>query len=271
MSWRAAALTVLETAGTEAKCAAALSACTDGEDGAPLAPPDRPARPAEPPLILPRDAPRRRLGSVEGRIALLHALAHIEFNAVDLAFDMALRFADEAAAAGLGARAFVEDWFAVGREEATHFLLLNKRLKALGSRYGALSAHDGLWEAAEATADDLLARLAIAPMVLEARGLDVTPAMADRLKAAGDHESAAILETIYADEIGHVATGVRWFEALCARRGLDPKETFAALVETRFRGSPKPPFNAPGRRTAGMPPAYYDRWNKPCAADPERP
>ncbi len=266
MGWRAAALRVLETAAAEEKCAAALAANPGGADRGPRTlPPARPARPADPPLILPRDAPRRRLGSVEGRIALLHALAHIELNAVDLAFDMALRFADEAAAAGLGARAFVADWFAVGREEAGHFLMLNKRLGALGSRYGALPAHDGLWEAAEATADSLFARLAIAPMVLEARGLDVTPGMAARLAEAGDPDSAGLLDTIYADEIAHVATGVRWFEALCGRCGLDPKETFAALVAARFRGRPKPPFNTKGRQSAGMALAYYARWNEICA------
>jgi uncharacterized ferritin-like protein (DUF455 family) len=270
MGWRRAALAVLETADAEEKCAAALAARAGGDEEPAVPPPDRPARPAEPPLILPRNAPKRRLGSVEGRTALLHALAHIELNAVDLAFDMALRFADEAAAAGLDTSTFVGDWFQVGREEASHFLMLNKRLKALGSRYGALPAHDGLWEAAEATADSLLARLAIAPMVLEARGLDVTPAMADRLRAAGDFESTLILETIYADEIGHVAVGVSWFEALCAARGLDPQETFADLVSNRFRGSPKPPFNGPGRRTAGMAPAYYARWNEPCAAGADR-
>ncbi len=270
MGWRAAALAVLQAAGTEEKCAAAMAARASSGPEPPLAPPARPARPAEPPLILPRDAPRRRLGSVEGRIALLHALAHIELNAVDLAFDIALRFADEAAAAGLDAQAFVAEWFKVGCEEAAHFLMLDNRLRALDARYGALPAHDGLWEAAEATADSLLARLAIAPMVLEARGLDVTPGMADRLAAAGDFESARALETIYADEIGHVAVGVRWFEALCAVRGLDPRETFAGLVESRFRGRPKPPFNAPGRRTAGMDPDYYARWNDPCAAPADR-
>jgi uncharacterized ferritin-like protein (DUF455 family) len=270
MGWRRAALAVLETAGAEEKCAAALAARADGDEDAATLPSARPARPAEPPLILPRDAPKRRLGSVEGRVALLHALAHIELNAVDLAFDMALRFADEAAAASLDARAFVADWFQVGREEASHFLMLNKRLKSLGSRYGALPAHDGLWEAAEATADSLLARLAIAPMVLEARGLDVTPAMADKLAKASDFESALILETIYADEVGHVAVGVSWFEALCAARGLDPRETFADLVNDRFRGNPKAPFNAEGRAAAGMAPAYYARWNEPCAAAADR-
>lgn len=271
MGWRDAALLVLETADAEAKCQTALSARADaGDRNAVIAPPTRPARPPEPRLILPRDAPRRRLGSVEGRTALLHALAHIELNAVDLAFDMALRFADEAAVAGLNAGLFVSDWFTVGQEEAQHFLMLNNRLKELGSFYGALPAHDGLWEAADATADSLLARLAIAPMVLEARGLDVTPGMADRLAAVGDPVSAALLRTIYADEIGHVAAGVRWFEAICKQRALDPGQTFADLVSDRFAGSLKPPFNAAGRGTAGMAPAYYASWNEPCAAPADR-
>ncbi len=269
MGWRADALVVLQTAGAVAKCQAALAAGVHGTEPAMTAStlPNRPARPPEPALILPRDAPRRRLGSLEGRIALLHALAHIELNAVDLAFDMALRFAGEAAADGLDVDAFVADWVAVGRDEARHFLMLNKRLGTLGSAYGALPAHDGLWQAAEATADSLLARLAIAPLVLEARGLDVTPGMAGRLAAAGDNESAALLETIHADEIGHVATGIFWFEALCRRRGLKPEQAFASLVAERFRGSPKAPFNDAGRQAAGMSKSYYARWNKPCAVD----
>lgn len=267
MSWQRAAHTVLSTADAAAKCRTALLVVTTSEPGGDLLrPPSRPARPPEPALILPRDAPRRRLGSVEGRIALLHALAHIELNAVDLAFDMALRFAGEAASAGLDAQAFVADWFQVGREEAKHFLMIEDRLGDLGSRYGALPAHDGLWEAAEATSDSLLARLAIAPMVLEARGLDVTPGMADRLAKAGDPESARLLESIYRDEIGHVAAGVRWFEALCRGRGLDPARTFEALVAERLRGGLKAPFNEEGRRAAGMSADLYRPWNKPCGA-----
>lgn len=272
MGWRADALGVLETADAVAKCHAARAArANGGADEIPRAAPRRPARPPEPALILPRDAPRRRLGSAEGRIALLHALAHIELNAVDLAFDMALRFEEEVAANGLDAGAFVADWFFVGREEAGHFLILNNRLRALGSGYGALPAHDGLWEAAEATADSVLARLAIAPMVLEARGLDVTPRMAERLAAAGDQESAGLLQTIYADEIGHVRTGVRWFEALCASRGLNSGATFAALVADRFRGGLKAPFNDKGRVAAGMAAAYYSGWNEACQSAVDRP
>lgn len=260
MGWRRDALAVLCARDAAEKCRLALAAAgadDDPADECSLAPPVRPGRPDEPRLVLPKDAPKRGLGSVGGRVALLHALAHIELNAVDLAFDMALRFVREAAAAGLNPAGFVSDWIAIGREEAKHFLMLDDRLRTLGSHYGALPAHDGLWEAAEATADSLLARLAIAPMVLEARGLDVTPGMADRLEKAGDRDSARILENIYADEIGHVEKGVIWYETLCRARGLDPENTFAALVADRFRGRLKPPFNDAGRVAAGLGPGYY--------------
>jgi uncharacterized ferritin-like protein (DUF455 family) len=260
MGWRREALAVLTACDSAEKCRRALNAAgpsDDPEGEHALAPPLRPGRPDHPLLVLPKDAPKRGLGSAGGRVALLHALAHIELNAVDLAFDMALRFVGEAASAGLDPTPFVADWIGVGREEAQHFLMLEDRLQALGSYYGALPAHDGLWEAAEATADSLLARLAIAPMVLEARGLDVTPGMAERLEKAGDRASARVLETIYADEIGHVAKGVAWFEDLCRARGADPEATFAELVAARFRGRPKPPFNDAGRVAAGLGPGYY--------------
>lgn len=267
MGWRRAALAVLIECDAVEKCHLALSFPPDGLDGDDdLAPPDRPGRPSEPLLTLPRDAPKRGFGTLAGRVALLHALAHIELNAVDLAFDMALRFAGEAEASGLDARDFVSEWSAIGRDEARHFLMLEARLRALGSHYGALTAHDGLWEAAGATADCLLARLAVAPLVLEARGLDVTPGLAERLGRAGDPESAAILNTIYAEEIGHVAAGVRWFDRLCRARDLDPGETFRLTVARRFRGRLKPPFNEAGRTAAGMPKVFYESWTDPCAA-----
>lgn len=215
----------------------------------------RPARPARPVLRPPRDMPRRRnFGSLAGRLALLHALAHIELNAVDLAWDLVARFADP----GLPHR-FFDDWVGVAAEEAEHFQLLSIRLDALGSAYGALPAHDGLWEAASATAHDLIARLAIVPLVLEARGLDVTPEMMLRLERAGDGESAAILAVIYRDEIGHVAVGVRWFERLCRERGLDPESTFHDRVRRYFTGALKPPFNREARDRAGFPAAYYEK------------
>ena len=216
-------------------------------------PPARPARPSRPLLAPPRAMERRRsLASRHGRVALFHALAHIELNAIDLAWDIVARFA----AAGLP-RAFFDDWVAVAAEEAEHFALLAERLAALGASYGDLPAHDGLWEAAAATAGDLVARLAVVPLVLEARGLDVTPAMIERLRRAGDDAGAALLDRIYLDEIGHVATGARWFERLCGVRGLDPATAFGELVRRHFRGALKPPFNAAARERAGLPDAYY--------------
>lgn len=197
--------------------------------------------------------PKRRAGgSPAGRIALLHALAHIELNAIDLAWDIVARFAG-----GDLPRAFCDDWIAVAAEEAEHHALLAARLADFGAAYGDLPAHDGLWQAAEATAHDLLARLAIVPLVLEARGLDVTPAMIERLDRFGDGESAAVLRRIYADEIGHVATGMRWFGFLCSRRALPAAETYRRLVRRHFKGVLKPPFNDSGRMAAGLPTAFY--------------
>jgi len=218
-------------------------------------PPRRPARPERPLLRPPRDMPRRRnFGSTAGRIALLHALAHIELNAIDLAWDLVARFSD----CGLP-RAFFDDWLCVAAEEAEHFALLAARIEALGSAYGALPAHDGLWEAASATAHDLIARLAVVPLVLEARGLDVTPEMILRLERAGDPESAGILARTYRDEIGHVAVGLRWFDRLCRARGLDPEAAFHDRVRRYFRGTLKPPFNRDAREQAGLPAAYYEK------------
>jgi uncharacterized ferritin-like protein (DUF455 family) len=217
------------------------------------APPDRPARPARPLLLAPRDMPRRRAGgSAAGRIALLHALAHIELNAIDLAWDIIARFTDRELP-----RRFYDDWVAVAAEEAKHHALVTARLAELGAAYGDLPAHDGLWEAAQETAHDPLARLAVVPLVLEARGLDVTPAMIARLSGFGDAASAAVLQVIYDDEIGHVATGLRWFGWLCAGRGSDPVATYQELVRQHFAGALKPPFNRSGRDAAGLAERYY--------------
>lgn len=196
---------------------------------------------------------RRNFGSLAGRLALLHALAHIELNAIDLAWDFLARFGDP----GLP-RQFFDDWVEVAAEEAEHFALLSTRLGALGSCYGALPAHDGLWEAAAATAHDPIARLAVVPLVLEARGLDVTPEMIRRLERAGDGDSAAILEIIYRDEIGHVAAGSRWFAWFCMRDGLDPVATFHDRVRRHFVGTLKTPFNRGARNAAGLAAAYYE-------------
>jgi uncharacterized ferritin-like protein (DUF455 family) len=217
-------------------------------------PPSRPARPERPVVCPPKEMPKRRaFGSPAGRIALLHALAHIELNAVDLAWDLVARFCDEALPRG-----FYDDWVGVAAEETRHFELLVGRLADFGARYGDLPAHDGLWEAAAATADDLLARLAVVPLVLEARGLDVTPDMVERLERVGDAQSASILRLIYCDEIDHVAAGVRWFDRLCHVRGLIPAETFRERVRRYFRGELKPPFNREARAAAGFPACYYE-------------
>ena len=217
-----------------------------------VAMPDCPARPERPVLMPPGAMPRRGRGqSLRGRIALLHAIAHIEFVAIDLALDMAGRFGDEMD------RAFVGDWLAVAADEAMHFVLLARRLIGLGTAYGDLPAHDGLWEAAYATRHDLAERLAIVPMVLEARGLDVTPTMIERMRSAGDETTARILERIYSDEIRHVRCGTTWFEKVCKRDGSDPSATWQSFVANHFRGGLKPPFNDSARQAAGLPREFY--------------
>jgi len=225
-------------------------------------PPERPARPARPSLLPPREMPKRRAGGErESRVALLHALAHIELNAIDLAWDLIARFACPAPP-----RRFFDDWVTVADEEASHHALLASRLAELGAAYGDLPAHDGLWEAAATTAHDLLARLAVVPLVLEARGLDVTPDMIGRLERGGDAQSAAVLRKIYRDEIVHVAAGRRWFEWGCAERGLAPAATYHELVRRHFRGVLKPPFNEAARAAAGFDAAFY----RPLAGAPSR-
>jgi uncharacterized ferritin-like protein (DUF455 family) len=201
--------------------------------------------------------PRRGRGSQHGRIALIHAIAHIEFVAIDLAFDMAGRFG------GDFPRGFVDDWLGVGADEAMHFALLDRRLQRLGSFYGALPAHDGLWDAAAETAHDVLARLAVVPMVLEARGLDVTPAMIARFEAAGDEASAAILTRILKDEIRHVRAGTFWFESACRRESFVPETMWQGLVTAYFRGLLKPPFNDSARDSAGLTLKYYQALAQP--------
>ncbi|MEQ9815703.1 MAG: ferritin-like domain-containing protein [Azospirillaceae bacterium] len=262
-----AALTVLGTADARAKAALGRALAAAWHDGAiatigqvaDAALPDRPARPARPELRLPRDMPRRRKGfSQAGRIALLHALAHIELNAIDLAWDVIARFC-HAGRAGMDLPpAFADDWVRVGDEEGRHFLLLSDRLAELGAAYGDLPAHDGLWEASAVTAGNLAARLAVVPMVLEARGLDVTPAMIANLRRAGDDASAGILQVIHDDEIGHVAIGRRWFEHVCTARGLPPVETWQSLVRRYFKGDLKRPFNHESRGKAGFASAFYE-------------
>ena len=214
--------------------------------------PDAPGRPDRPELLPPNRMPKRgRGGSEKGRIALLHALAHIEFAAIDLAFDAAGRFG------GQFPRTFVDDWISVGADEAMHFAVLHRRLKTLGSGYGELPAHAGLWEAAEETAHDAMARLAVVPMVLEARGLDVTPETVARFRAGGDEASARILNRIYTDEIRHVGFGAKWFGYLAAGHDIEPAEHWRMLVRRHFRGAVKPPFNVSARDTAGLTRDFY--------------
>ncbi|MGE5722282.1 MAG: ferritin-like domain-containing protein [Sphingomonadales bacterium] len=214
--------------------------------------PDAPVAPAGVTLLPPSRMPKRgRGGSERGRIAMLHALAHVEYVAIDLAFDLIGRFG------ALFPRRFVDDWVGVGADEAMHFALLDRRLRSLGSHYGALPAHAGLWEAAQATAHDALARLAVVPMVLEARGLDVTPATIARFDSAGDMRSAAILGRIYRDEIRHVAAGTRWYRFRAESLGFEPISHWRKLIESDFRGALKPPFNDSARDEAGLSREFY--------------
>jgi len=253
----ARAVGVLLTADPALKAAAAQRLAADWRagrlelraGGPPV--PDRPARPDRPRLLPPAAMPKRgRGGSARARFALLHALAHIELNAIDLAVDLVARWGPSMPAT------FTTDWLTVADEEAQHFTLLSGLLAAAGGAYGDLPAHDGLWEAAAATAQDLEARLAVVPQVLEARGLDVTPAMIGRFEAAGD-PAAGVLARILADEIGHVATGNRWFRHLCAESMSEPAARFRLLVTRHFRGPVKPPFNDSARRKAGLTTDWY--------------
>jgi uncharacterized ferritin-like protein (DUF455 family) len=209
------------------------------------APIDQPGLPERPPLVAPQKVPRRRADTVPGRAALVHALAHIEFNAINLALDAAHRFA------GMPAR-YYADWLRVADEEAVHFDLLNTHLATLGHLYGDFPAHKGLWDMALKTAHDPLVRMALVPRVLEARGLDATPLIVDKLKAAKDLRMVEILAIIERDEIGHVAIGSRWFGRLCAARGLEPESTFRQLLDAYDAPPLKPPFNMAARRAAGF-------------------
>lgn len=217
-----------------------------------VAMPDEPARPSQPALLPPNQMPKRgKGGSERGRIALWHSLAHIEFVAIDLALDMAGRFGAE-----MGEE-FVSDFLSVAADEAMHFALLARKLESLGSHYGALPAHGGLWQAAYETRHDVLARLAIVPMVLEARGLDVTPATLQRVRSAGDQNGAKILERILDDEIRHVRFGTKHFVALAQRNGESPQKSWQNLVSRYFRGKVKPPFNDSARLAAGLSRDFY--------------
>lgn len=204
-----------------------------------------PGRPEKPLLVEARALPKRGLGSVEGRAALLHSLAHIEFNAINLALDAVYRFRDMP-------QAYVEDWLRVAGDEGQHFLLVIERLKTLNVLYGDLDAHDGLWDMARRTEHDVLVRMALVPRILEARGLDVAPPMIRRLKLNNDEASAAILQRIYTDEITHVAVGNRWFRHVCDERNLDGCVVFKDLLKGSNSGYLKSPFNDEARFEAGF-------------------
>ncbi len=251
MDLRTEALAALAEADPDRKCRAVQALQARAPD-LPLAvdPPivpalPLPARPERPRLVPPARVPRRPTGSREGRAALMHAVAHIEFNAINLALDAVWRFP------GLPPD-FYRDWLGVAAEEAGHFLLVRGHLRTLGHEYGDFDAHDGLWTMVERTAGDLAARMALVPRTMEARGLDVTPPMQARLAQAGDHAAVAVLDVILHDEVGHVALGNRWYRWLCARDGLDP-ETHARALAARHRAPrPKGPFNLEARRRAGF-------------------
>ena len=219
--------------------------------------PERPARPEHPKLLHANDMPKRgKAGSTKSKIALLHAIAHIELNAIDLAWDVIARQFDlddfELP------KAFYDDWVKVADDEAKHHLMLEERLNDLGASYGDLPAHDGLWESSVKTAHDFAARLAVVPMVLEARGLDVTPNMIAAMLKQGDQKTADMLQIIHDDEVTHVRAGTVWFEAWCAHHGHDVEEYWQHLVKTYFNGVLKSPFNHPSREDAGMLRDWYE-------------
>ncbi|SEW15939.1 Uncharacterized conserved protein, contains ferritin-like DUF455 domain [Cognatiyoonia koreensis] len=216
------------------------------------APPLRPARPDAPALLDPRDVPRRKPGTPEGRCAILHAVAHIELNAVDLHWDIIARFTETPMPIG-----FYDDWVKAADEESKHFNLMSECLEVQGSHYGALPAHAGMWRAAEDTATDFMGRLAVVPMVLEARGLDVTPGMIKIFQNAKNTQAVDALNVIYAEEVHHVAYGSKWFHFLCGRHNLDPTGVFHQLVRTYFHSELRPPFNEEKRAEAGIPPDFY--------------
>lgn len=204
-----------------------------------------PGRPARPELVAPRDLPGRSMHTERGRAALIHSLCHIEFNAINLAWDAVYRFQDMP-------RDFYSDWSKVAVEEAYHFGLLRDHLRQMGYDYGDFAAHNGLWEMAVRTDFDPLVRMALVPRVLEARGLDVTPGIMAKLGEAGDARAVAILQIIQRDEIGHVEIGSRWFQHLCAARGLPAADTFAELIGCYLSGKLKGPFDWAARRKAGF-------------------
>ena len=204
-----------------------------------------PGRPSRPQLVAAKSVPSRSPFTLEGRAALLHAICHIEFNAINLALDAVWRFADMPAD-------FYSDWVQIAAEEALHFELLSAHLQSLGWQYGDFDAHDGLWTMCLRTQEDVLARMALVPRTLEARGLDATPQIQEKLRQAGDDAAVRILDRILHDEIGHVAVGNRWYALLCAQRGLDPVSLYPQLTRQYEAPRLRPPFNHAARKAAGF-------------------
>jgi uncharacterized ferritin-like protein (DUF455 family) len=219
-----------------------------------------PGRPERPQLVPQRQVPHRGLGTPEGRAALVHAVAHIEFNAINLAWDAVYRFR------GMP-DAYHRDWASCANDEARHFAMLSERLAELGHHYGDFDAHNGLWEMAEKTAHHDTARMALVPRVLEARGLDVTPGMIERLRAVGDERTIAILEVILREEVAHVAAGTRWFRWCCERDGLAPRETFLDLLRDYMGRNLRGPFNRSARLQAGFDECELDQLTALALAD----
>jgi uncharacterized ferritin-like protein (DUF455 family) len=247
---RREALRLLLITEPEVKAAAvralAAGAVPAPDPDAPLADPGNlPGRPPRPHLVPPKDVPSRSPFTLEGRCALLHSIAHIEFNAINLALDAVWRFAGMPPA-------FYLDWLRVASEEALHFTLLREHLRSLGSDYGAFDAHDGLWTMTQRTAHDVVARMALVPRTLEARGLDATPPLQKKLAKAGDTRAVEILDVILRDEVGHVAIGNRWYRFACERAGLDPVAIYPELVRRHAAPRLRPPFNDAARRAAGF-------------------
>jgi uncharacterized ferritin-like protein (DUF455 family) len=246
---RRAALDALLIADPDARCSAVSRLPVQSGKVDPDArldePPGVPGRPDRPRLVEPKAVPPRSVATLEGRAALLHSIAHIEFNAIGLALDHVWRF--EAMPS-----AYYRDWAGVAIEEATHFTMLRERLRAIGFDYGDFPAHDGLWQMARSTAGDVLARMALVPRTLEARGLDASPAVRSKLMSVGDTESARIVDIILRDEIGHVAIGNRWFHHLCQLRGLDSLQVFRDAAREHRAPKTRGPLNIAARLSAGF-------------------
>jgi len=230
---------------TELASQAWLAGELEVENGSAPAAIGEPGRPARPELVSPKDLSQRKTGNKQGHAALIHSITHIEFNAINLAWDAVYRFREMP-------DQFYGDWIKVAREEAYHFGLLRDHLRSLGYDYGDFPAHNGLWEMAQQTAHDGMVRMALVPRVLEARGLDVTPGMIKRLTQQGDHRAVEILDIILRDEIGHVEIGTRWFRYYCQQRELDPDKVFAELIAEYMKGAVRGPFHYAARSQAGF-------------------